>query len=163
MPGEIHALDIWRYLLLAFIIHKYNISSRRCKREKIIEIWMGKLVFLSYPENCESAAFVKTASAIEFNIDVADSREERAVFFCSVKHILIYIRGFVVINLFVCAQDLMFAMNNLHCISSMETGILPKYQLIQQSLSIAFPINDPSITHQKNCLSNWSLFGRTWT
>ena len=33
---------------------------------------MGKLVFLSYPENCESAAFVKTASAIEFNIDVAD-------------------------------------------------------------------------------------------
>ena len=89
---------------------------------------MGKLVFLSYPENCESAAFVKTASAIEFNIDVADSREERAVFFCSVKHILIYIRGSVVINLFVCAQDLMFAMNNLHCISSMETGILPKYQ-----------------------------------
>ena len=68
----IHALDRWRYLLLAFIIHKYNIGSRRCQREQIIEIWMGKLVFLSYPENCESAAFVKTASAIEFNIDVAD-------------------------------------------------------------------------------------------
>ena len=51
----------------------------------------------------------------------------------------------------------MCAMNNLHCISSMETGILLKYQPIQQSLSIAFPINDPSITHQKNCLSNWSL------
>ena len=84
MPGEIHALDIWRYLLLAFIIHKYNIGSRRCKREQIIEIWMENLVFLSYPENCESAAFVKTASAIEFNIDVADSREERALFFRSV-------------------------------------------------------------------------------
>ena len=54
---------------------------------------MGKLVFLSYPENCESAAFVETASAIEFNIDVADrQRGESSLLLLCVTHFDLYSR-----------------------------------------------------------------------